>query len=429
MALLAALLIGVPAGVLAAMCVGNACREETVADAKVPFCSLPEDTRRLLAAGFRESRSPDVLAVTGDTPVGGATLSVGPWPSAKIGDEGTVPLVFAGAGVDPSVEIPGGTTLDSVAPTIAEVIGLRRPDPGVRSGEPIPGVASGERPRLVVEVVWKGVTAADLNRDPRRWPVLRGLMEDGALTREAEVGSRPLDTAAITTTIGTGGLPRDHGITGSSVANDDGRVGTAWGLASPLSVIAGLGDHLDELLNQRPLIGVVMSDTSDLGLIGGNWYVEHDDDDRLGSNSSLPADEGRQASRLLRTGYGGDDVPDLLAVAMEGRIPEMDEALGTIVSAATEASGGSVLIVATATGASGPAPHAIPAGELLEELPAGAVEAVAQGGLFLDHASLASQRLSDDDVVASLRQMRTPSGEPVFADVFPRLAVTFARYC
>ncbi|MDQ4006212.1 MAG: hypothetical protein M3135_07950 [Actinomycetota bacterium] len=432
--LLVALVVGIPAGVLGAMCFGNACGETRTTVSDVPFCSLPPETRSLLAAGFREDRSPHVMAVTGVTAVrGNSAVPGGPWPSEVVGDEGTVPLVFAGTGVDPGAEPAQGSTLDAVAPTIAEVIGLRRPHPGVRSGTAVPGLASSDRPRLVLEVVWKGSGARDLERAPERWPVLRRLMQLGAATLEAEVGSRPLDHAAVMTTIGTGGLPRDHGITGSVLRNEDGAVASAWvDEEAPLSVIAGLGDDLDELLDQEPRIGLVATDLADLGLIGGNWYVSHDRDDVLTSNR--PDTQVRMVRRLLDDGYGADGTPDLLGVTLDAPIAEMDRALGGLIEAARMASGDSVLIVVTSTGSMDPdGTDPVTARAVQRDaeraLGDGVVEAMAQGGLFLRQDELAARGISDDRVVMVLRDMRTHVDERMFADAFPGLAVTFARYC
>jgi hypothetical protein len=57
------------------------------------------------------------------------------------------------------------------------------------------------------------------------------------------------------------------------------------------------------------------------------------------------------------------------------------------------------------------------------------VEATTPGGLFLDQDVLASSGLSEDPVIEHLRELRAPDGGPLLADVFPQVAVTFARYC
>jgi hypothetical protein len=94
--------IGVPAAALHVACVGRSCDARSVAAGRVPFCTLPERARTLLANGYREGRSPDVLAVAAapgvstDVPTEGSTVSA-PWPTT--GNDVRVPVVFWGTGV------------------------------------------------------------------------------------------------------------------------------------------------------------------------------------------------------------------------------------------------------------------------------------------------------------------------------------------
>jgi hypothetical protein len=431
--LLLSFAVAAPAAALRLLCVGRACDRPSTRQAPVPYCSLPGEARDLLAAGFRDGRGPHVLAVAGDTPMRGATglASTASWPSADAGRDDAVPLVFAGAGVHRGAAVPAGVRLDVVAPTVAELIGLERPHPGVRSGEAIPGVALGERPRLVLEIVWKGVGSGDLHdAGPSGSRTLRTLLRDGAGTLDAGPGSLPLDPTAVLTTIGTGGLPRDHGITGTLVRNDDGRVVTAWGRGSPFSVIATLGDDLDELMHQAPRIGLVATAGSDRGLIGGNWYIDNDRDDVVLERG--PRAQAAEAGRLLASGYGRDEVPDLLAVAMDGPVPAMDRAAGRLVEEARRASGGLVAVVLTATGSlraeSGVSASSFER-SLDDDLGADVVEATALGGVFLDQRVMTASGITDDRVIRAVRGIRGPDGDRLVADVFPQIAVTFARYC
>lgn len=431
---LIALAVAAPAAALRLLCVGRACPEPAADAAPVPFCSLPAETRKLMAAGFHDGRGPHVMAVTGRTPVVGADGPGVPpvaWPAVSESDRGRVPLVFAGAGVSPDVPVPDGTTLDAVAPTVAELVGLFRPHPGVRSGEPITDVAAGPAPRLVVLVVWKGVGTRDLEARPNEWPNLRRLLREGAGTLRAEVGSLPLDPAAVEATIGTGGLPSDHGITGALVRNDRGEVVTAWGPGTPFSVIAALGDDLDELNDQAPRIGLVGTEVWDRGLIGGTWYLENDRDDVVLGRHRDPPVQVKAAGGVLARGYGDDGVPDLLAVAMEGHVARLDQALGEVISLADRAADGSLGIVVTATGSAGKA-GSLDGEDALAELRTDigpAVEAAAVGGVFLDTEAMAAAGLTGDRVVRAVRRLRTPGGDSLFVDVFPQIAVTFARYC
>jgi hypothetical protein len=429
-------LLGAPAGALRAACVGQSCHTREQPARKIPFCSLPPETRSLVAAGFREERSPDVLALTGpDRVVGGTGLpSASPWPSTGASDSGRVPIVFWGTGVDPSGDVPAGTGLRDIAPTVASIIGFRVPHPEVRSGRPVGGVANGERSRLVVMVVWKGVGSAELEEVPGRWPELGRLLATGAGTLDAEVGSLPLDPSAALATLGTGGLPAEHGITGTFIRDGD-RVVQAWSRGAPVSIIATLANDLDERLRQRPRIGLVGTGGADRGAIGGNWYLRGDRDDTVIA-AGPPERQASAAAKVLRSDYGTDGVPDLLVVTMDGSIARMDAALARVVQAARRGAGGSVSVVVTASGSAGTAAEGdVAAPRLRRELERGlptrapVIQSLALGGLFLDQRALVDTGITAEDVLRELRTLEDPQGGRLLADSFPGIAVTLARYC
>ncbi len=422
----------VPAGVLRALCVGNACDRSDAEPAPIPFCSLPRDLRGLIAAGYREGRSPDVLAVAAGTPVytadGGARL---PWPA--LGVDERVPLAIAGPGVSPGTPIPASTTLDRVAPTVAEILGFDRPFPEVRSGAPIAGVARAatEPPRLVLLVAWKGVGARTLQASRDAWPFLRTLLREGAGALDAHVGSLPLDPAAVLTTIGTGGLPFQHGIVASLVRDDAGGLVGAFGPGSPVQVIATLADDLEHA-DARTLVGLVGTDPADRGLVGGGWYPDQDPVDLvLGDPAAAPL----AVRTHLATGYGADGETDVLGVALEGGVARLDRWTRRIVLDAREATGGSVLVVVAGTGAWETGRRAVPAGSAIADVEAavpGARPVVAgevAGGLFLDQEVLTAAGVTGQAVVDPLLAAETPSGETMFADAFQGFAVSFVRYC
>lgn len=452
----AAALIGLPAGALRVLCLGNACEVQAEDSSNTPFCSLPDELRRLVERGAHEGRSPDVMAVTGSTLITGGDsfrrdASAPLWPSTSLPDGGRVPIVFAGTGVAQGASLPADTGLDDVSETIATIIDLRRPHPDVRSGEAIDGVASGETPRLVLEVVWKGVGSDRLEGDPEKWPQLKQLMHDGVATMEAVVGSLPLDPAAILATIGTGGSPSRHGITGTLLRTDrssyettvadekpGGEVVRAWTKGAPSSVIAALGDHLDEKRKQRPIVGLVGTDPVDRGLIGGNWY-SGDRDSVAIMERGAPIDEQINVARALLSGedFGRDGITDLAGVVLSGAVAELDAALSPLIQTAKEVSVGSVAVVVTATGESDPggAAEVVDAAALRARLERSiralesVVEAVVPGGVYLDQQALARLELSDDVVLRELLRMRTRSGDQLMADAFPAIAITFGRYC
>jgi hypothetical protein len=435
--------LGAPALGLRLLCVGHACDEPIRSTASIPFCSLDGELRELIANGFREGRSPDVLAVPA-RPVGGGTYfdkkKPGPeWPSSDAVRSTRVPIAFRtptlGIRVGDAEEtrLPSGTGLDDIAPTIATLTGLDRPHPEVRSGRAVPGVEAADDVRLIVQIVWKGVGSEDLERDDAdAWPTARALV-DGFGTMDGRAMSLPLDPSAALTTIGTGGVPAQHGITGSLLRNDSGQVREAWSADAPVSVIAGLADDMDELTSQRALVGMVADQPADRGLIGDNWYVDGDKDDFVLANR--PFDVVERAQALLKDGYGEDSIPDLLAVALERPIPQMDDITFEIIQAALDKVGEeSVLIAFSATG-SAAGEGALASGAVTRKVDStipGSTEVVsagAPGGLYLDQDVVAKEALDDDAVLSALENVRDASGTRIFKDVFPAIAVSFGRYC
>ncbi|MGH2695006.1 MAG: hypothetical protein ACRDJJ_09380, partial [Actinomycetota bacterium] len=143
--LTAAVVLGVPAVFAHALCLGQSCAASESA-APTPFCGLPTELRRLVAAGFREERSPDVLAVAAKSVVGASSYgaeAAPEWPSARQVAATRVPLAFLGTGVNGTASIAAGTGLDDVGPTLAEIIDFDIPHPEVRSGRPL-ALATGE---------------------------------------------------------------------------------------------------------------------------------------------------------------------------------------------------------------------------------------------------------------------------------------------
>ena len=433
--------IGVPAGVLRAACAGRSCAGGDHELARVPFCRLPGTVRTAIENGYREGRSPEVMVVTrqNGTLAGPQAVTSGriAWPSA--GDAAArVPLLFTGAGVDADAEIPDGTTLDRVAPTVAAAIGLRRPHPDVRSGTVIPGVAAGRTPDLVVIVAWAGVGSATLDAHPDEWPSLRRLVRDNPATLEADPASLPLDPAAVLATIGTGGLPSQHGMTGSVVRDDGGDATAAFGPGADYTVIATLAEDLDEQNDDDAFIGLVAPRTEYRGLIGGEWYRDRGepDDDVIvdASGAGLLRGTERMIDDLAGSIAGRDEVTDLIGVVLEGDLDSLDRWTARIIAAADRAAHGRALIVVTGTGDAADA-TATDGDRVIVQAAAGVpggtalIEDVVPGGVFLDQDVLAREGATGQSVVDALLAERADDGRPVFRDAFQGFAVSFARYC
>ncbi len=421
-------LVALPAGVLRATCVARTCDQGTTVQARVPFCPLPADLKSLIANGFRAGRSPDLVGV-GATPVaGGAGETSTPWPGTDPVPDTRVPLAFLGTGVDPSVALPQQLTLDRVAPTLAEILGFTRKHPEVRSGLSISGLADGDPPRLVLELVWTGGGTPELQADRAASAAWRKLTAHGAVASiEATTGSLPLDPVATLTTIGTGGPPSQHGITGALIRNDEGRVVAPWSDAAPPSVIATLPDDLANA-DAATKVGAVLPARVDQGIVGGTWWDTGD----VADVRVERRDPGREVSSMLAEGFGADDTPDVLAVVVAGPAPAFADALSTIVSSVRAAVPATTVVVA-ATGARSPQ-GALAASAVAQHVDGNVrssgpiVEAVVPGGLFLDQDVLAADGLSSGAAVQPMLGM-TERGRKVFADAFPGFAVSFARYC
>ena len=422
--------LGLPALALRIGCVGRSCDEQTAAASEVPFCSLDAGLRSRIEAGFREGRSPEVLAIARDEGISGGsgyrkTDGAIAWPSPEL-EAARIPIAFAGPGVT-QMELPAGATVDQIAPTLTELIGFERPFPEVRSGTALEGVAGGDdAPALVLQVIYKGIGSTELEASRAARPYLEELMDVGAATMDGDVGALPLDPAAVLSTIGAGGPPRQHGVTGTFMRNERGELVRAFSPRAEVPIIATLADDLDEAMAQEPLIGLVGTSLTDRGVIGGDWYVGGDEDEVV----IAPKNQIGPAVEMLSDGFGDDDVTDLMTVVMEGRIGQLDRGLKAIVSAAEKAADGSVALAVTATGS------AVDGGvdgasfvALVDEAVGEAVtEAAVPGGFFLDQRALINAGVSEDLVVDELERLGGRD-EDFFGDVFPAIAVSFARYC
>ncbi|HEY6566364.1 MAG TPA: hypothetical protein VI341_02500 [Actinomycetota bacterium] len=440
--LLVLALVALPAVALRAFCIGKSCQtSEATASVAVPFCPLPASLRTQIAAGFREDRSPDALGVTSDAGTGintpiGDDVEV-PWPSvldSGLNDGATrVPIAFFGDGFTGSAP-PEGTGLDQIAPTLAQAIGYRRPHPEVRSGTPVRGVtATAAQVRddpLIVEIVWKAVGSSGLQRRAGAWPFLRSIVRDTG-TMEGTTGSLPVDPSATLTTIGTGGLPSQHGITGTVLRGPDGAIARAWMPGAPSSVIATLADDLDASSDQAARVGAVLDDASDRGLIGDGWYLgDRDRDDVVVSDHPVA-----QVTRLLDEGFGSDGHPGLIGVVVRGSISGMDDMTEAIVRLVRKRVPDATFAV-TATGDTGPPGRTSSSEDILDvaaqvDATVGApiVAAEGAGGLFLDRVVSSERSITADTVAEAMATLRGADGDEVFLDAFPSFAVSFARYC
>jgi hypothetical protein len=256
-------------------------------------------------------------------------------------------------------------------------------------------------------------------------------MRGGAGTVHGRTGSLPLDPAATETTIGTGGLPSQHGITGSHVRNTQGQVVPAYAPNAPVQIIATLADDLDHA-DPATLVGLVAPDQTDRGLVGGGWYPDEDPVDVvIGEGEAAPL----AVQAHLDTGYGADDVPDVLGVVLDGPVRAMDRWTNRIVTAAQRATAGSALVVVAGTGSweghAGAVPDTALVDAVEDAVPGDepAVAAAVPGGLFLDQQVLTDEQVTGQVAVDAMLSADGPDGERMLADAFQGFAVSFARYC
>jgi hypothetical protein len=291
-------------------------------------------------------------------------------------------------------------------------------------------VADGEAPTLVLLVTWKWTGTADLEASPDRWLFLASLLDQGAGTLSGRIGSLPIDPTATLTTIGAGGPPSEHGVTGSVVRNEEGQVVPAFGDRAPVPIIAGLADDLDDASGRRSRIVLVATDELDRGLIGGRWYEGPDDDE---VTVATGPDAVESARAMLESMGQGEDT-DLLGVVLDGPVRAMDRRTEQIVRAARAAAGGSVLVVVAGTGSvrSGEgAPPDDPVIEAVERAVPGAavVAATVPGGMFLDRDALTAAGVTGQVAVEALLGVTDEDDREMMADAFQGFAVSFARYC
>jgi hypothetical protein len=430
--------VALPAIALRAACVGKSCTQAEQQPAPAPFCSLDAGTRALVTAGFYAGRSPDAIAVTAApgtvvTSVGGG-LDV-PWPSVAASPMSPqIPFVLLGTTVR---SVPGSSsviTLDQVAPTVAELMKIKRPHPHVRSGTPIDAVrALGPAVPLAVEIVWKGVGMLELQTHRAKAPYLSGLLvttqRANAVSLPATPGSAPFDPTAVLTTIGSGGLPFQHGVTGTVFMSEHGPV-HAFSDRAPEPVIAALGDDLPHVTNGKAQTALVGDAPTDRGLVGGTWW-DHGDT----ATVEIAGDTVSEVRALLRSGYGTDEIPDLIGVTLSGSLSAMDTTTKSLVAEVQRAVPRTVFVM-TSTGSAVSEPGSVDARTDLAKAvnaaipaPGPVVAGVGSGGLFLDPETTTAAGITTQSVVDVLKGQTGADGTPLFADAFPSFAVQFGRYC
>jgi len=246
--------------------------EEEAPSATRQACALPRSWLTRTVRGYQPERSGQV-SVLPVTPAylasgAGGWSHSGPWPYLQ-----RIPIVFYGPGVLPARgAIDRPVTTADIAPTLARIMGgsIRSDGKPMREVVSPKAVLPDDRPRLILTIVWDGGGWNALDQWPEDWPVLKTMMEEGALYANATVGSSPSVTPSVHTTLGTGVYPDEHGITGIPVRDEEGMVVDAFlkGESSRFLEVPTLAEHWDEANDNRPLVGMVGYEPWHLGMIG-----------------------------------------------------------------------------------------------------------------------------------------------------------------
>ena len=179
-----------------------------------------------------------------------------------------VPIIAAGADIEPGISNDEVTDIAALAPTYAEILGMDLE----ADAEPLTEVAEGvkERPKLIFTVIIDGGGWNALQQHPGSWPFIQSLRDSGVTYTNANIGSAPSITGALHATMGTGVYPNKHGIPGNQMRGPDGENTDTWQQnADPTYLQTPTVSELwDEANDNEPVVGTVSYEGWHLGMIG-----------------------------------------------------------------------------------------------------------------------------------------------------------------
>lgn len=181
-----------------------------------------------------------------------------------------VPIVVYAPGIVGPSDNTDRVTLADLAPTTAHLMGF---DGFVApEGTVLPGIERpATPPKVIVTFVIDGGGWNVLQHWDDAWPNVKRLMREGAVYRNAIVGTFPAVTASAHATIGTGAFPRTHGITGHNLRHH-GKPVKAWGTpgkADPSFLLAPtLAEAWSEHTDDGAWIGEIGYQIWHIGMIG-----------------------------------------------------------------------------------------------------------------------------------------------------------------
>ena len=284
-------------------------------------CGLADRILLRVWRGDYKNRSSDLMMVPHYPNYSGLFETVnhsGPWDYLT-----SVPLVLYGPErIASAGEVDRPVTLADVFPTVGSLAGVGMPR---REGEVLTEAMKevGGSPKLVITMVWDGAGRNVLAEWPERWPFLSRLMEEGTSYVDASVGSSPTITPSIHANLGTGGYPRDHGVTGIYYRNAAGKVVEAFAGRDPSFMeLTTYADEIDQAYANESLVGMVASRSWHLGMFSHGSTIPGADEDQLGIfRTSLVKDPGESD-----VGAGdGYTVPESLTTTEWSRLEEYGE--------------------------------------------------------------------------------------------------------
>jgi hypothetical protein len=279
--------------------------------ARGPFvreaCSLPADQVELTRRGYHPRRSGEIQIVPVAPNYFDNHSHSGPWPYLQ-----RVPMFLYGPGHVPAAgRVARPVELADLPPTLGWHLGFRFQAP---DGDPMAEAIdpSADPARLVVLVVWDGGGRRVLDLYPDAWPNLRRSIEDGAWFDRATVGMSPSVSPAVHATMGTGAIPRRHGIVDLEFRGPGG-MRTIRDSAGLLK-LPTLGDVYDRAEGNDPVVGMVGNGLT-VGMLGHGTGIAGGDRDILALHGG--------AEWIVPEGLGPDfEIPDYL-----NDVPGLDEAI------------------------------------------------------------------------------------------------------
>lgn len=199
-----------------------------------------------------------------------------------------VPIVLYGPPFianDLTVETP--VDISDLAPTYADLIGLQNLH---ADGQPLPDLDAWDlmkfddnpkRPKVIFTLIIDGGGWNALQMHPDSLPHLAALRKQGTTYVNATIGSAPSITGALHSTFGTGSYPRDHGIPGNQMRNENDEVVDTWlDSEDPRYLkLPTISDLWDKANDNKPVVAAVAYEGWHLGMLGRGSLEDGGDKD------------------------------------------------------------------------------------------------------------------------------------------------------